>query len=149
MKTNATYFVNDKERPIRYGEINLINPPRRRLRSQPEKEGIEAVPVFCGFCGTDFELMKMGREGALDAKFPAGETRLINGHEGVVWVPDENRFAIVLIRGGDSCDPTQKGLFFQTLMPVQFFSMSVCVILVLRRISEWKWQKMTAAENLQ
>lgn len=77
MKTNATYFVNDKERPIRYGEINLINPLRRRLRSQPEKEGIEAVPVFCGFCGTDFELMKMGREGALDAKFPAGETRLI------------------------------------------------------------------------
>lgn len=107
MKTNATYFVNDKERPIRYGEINLINPPRRRLRSQPEKEGIEAVPVFCGFCGTDFELMKLGREGALDAKFPAGETRLINGHEGVVWVPDENRFAIVLIRGGDSCDPTR------------------------------------------
>ena len=107
MKTNATYFVNDKERPIRYGEVNLINPPRKRLRSQPEKKGTEAVPVFCGFCGTDFELMKMGREGALDPKFPTGEKRLINGHEGVVWVADENRFAIVLIRGGDSCDPTR------------------------------------------
>lgn len=69
--------------------------------------GIEAVPVFCGFCGTDFELMKMGRQSLLDEKFPDGQSRLINGHEGVVWVPDENRFAIVLIRGGDCCDPTR------------------------------------------
>lgn len=107
MKTNATYFVNDKNKPIRYGEINLINPPRRRLRNEPEKEGIEALPVFCGFCGTDFELMKMGREHKLDAKFPSEEKRLINGHEGVVWFPNENRFAIVLIRGGDSYDPTR------------------------------------------
>ena len=51
--------------------------------------------------------MKMGREGNLGAKFPLGEERLINGHEGVVWVPSENRFAIVLIRGGDSYDPTR------------------------------------------
>ncbi len=107
MKTNATYFVNDKNKPIRYGEINLINPPRRRLRNEPEKEGIEALPVFCGFCGTDFELMKMGRASNLTAKFPIGEQRLINGHEGVVWVSGENRFAIVLIRGGDSYDPTR------------------------------------------
>lgn len=107
LKTNATYFVNDRNKPIRYGEINLINPARRRLRNEPEKPGVEAQPVFCGFCGTDFELMKMGRESHLDAKFPIGEQRLINGHEGVVWVPGENRFAIVLIRGGDSCDPTR------------------------------------------
>lgn len=107
MKTNATYFVNDKKNPIRYGEINLINPARKRLRNEPEKAGIEAKPVFCGFCGTDFELMKMGRAGLLSAKFPKGESRLINGHEGVVWVPSENRFAIVLIRGGDSFDPTR------------------------------------------
>ena len=107
MKTNATYFVNDKEKPIRYNEINLINPARKRLRDEPEKEGIAAFPVFCGFCGTDFELMKMGRETLLDSKFPQGESRLINGHEGVVWVPSENRFAIVLIRGGDSYDPTR------------------------------------------
>ena len=32
MKTNATYFVNDEKEPLRYGEINLINPPRQRLR---------------------------------------------------------------------------------------------------------------------
>ena len=107
MKTNATYFVNDRERPLRYGEINLINPKRQRLRGEEMKEGVEAIPVFCGFCGTDFALMKMGANGELDNKFPTGETRLINGHEGVVWYPAENRFAIVLIRGGDSFDPTR------------------------------------------
>lgn len=107
MKTYATYFQNDEKKPLCYGEINLINPPRQRLRGEEKKSGMEAVPVFCGFCGTDFELMKMGREGKLSPKFPEGEKRLINGHEGVVWVPSENRFAIVLIRGGDSFDPTR------------------------------------------
>ena len=107
METNATYFVNDAERPLRYGKINLINPPRMPLRGEPPKEGIPAVPVFCGFCGTDYTLMKMGSRGELSPKFPPGENRLINGHEGVVWVPSENRFAIVLIRGGDSFDPTR------------------------------------------
>ena len=107
MKTYATYFQNDEKEPLKYGEINLINPPRQRLRGEEKKSGIEAVPVFCGFCGTDFELMKMGREKKLSPKFPEGEKRLINGHEGVVWVPSENRFAIVLIRGGDSFDPTR------------------------------------------
>ena len=107
MKTFATYFQNDETQPLRYGEANLINPPRQRLRGEPLRSGVEAVPVFCGFCGTDFELMHMGKRGQLGPKFPKGETRLINGHEGVVWVPGENRFAIVLIRGGDSCDPTR------------------------------------------
>ena len=107
MKTKGTYFVNDEKRPLRYGEINLINPARRKLRGETPKEGIEALPVFCGFCGTDYELMKMGKNHLLDKKFPDGQTRLINGHEGVVWVPSENRFAIVLIRGGDSFDPTR------------------------------------------
>ncbi len=107
MKTFGTYFRNDKDLPIAYGEINLINPLRQRLRGEPLLEGIEAYPVFQGFCGTDFELMKMGRDGKLSAKFPEGESRLINGHEGVVWVPSQNRFAIVLIRGGDSWDPTR------------------------------------------
>lgn len=107
MKTNATYFINDKKEPLRYGEINLINPPRQRLKGEEKKAGIEAFPVFCGFCGTDFELMKMGRDERLCKKFPEGQSRLINGHEGVVWIPDENRFAIVLIRGGDSYDPTR------------------------------------------
>ena len=107
MKTNATYFVNDEKKPLRYGEINIINPKRKRLRGEEAKEGILAIPVFCGFCGTDLELMRMGQRGELCPKFPEGENRLINGHEGVVWVPSENRFAIVLIRGGDSFDPTR------------------------------------------
>ena len=107
MKTYGTYFQNDKNLPIKYGKINLINPERQRLRGEPLSKGIEAFPVFQGFCGTDFELMKMGRDNKLSAKFPQGENRLINGHEGVVWVPSENRFAIVLIRGGDSYDPTR------------------------------------------
>ena len=107
MKTCGTYFQNDKDLPIKYGEINLINPERQRLKGEPLYKGIEAYPVFQGFCGTDFELMKMGRDGKLLPKFPEGENRLINGHEGVVWVPSENRFAIVLIRGGNSYDPTR------------------------------------------
>ena len=68
MKTNATYFVNDEKEPLRYGKINLINPPRQRLRGEEMELGIEAVPVFCGFCGTDFELMKMGRAKNLSKK---------------------------------------------------------------------------------
>jgi len=107
MKTYATYFQNDPDHPLCYGEINLINPARKRLRGEEAKTGIEAYPVFCGFCGTDFELMHMGEAGRLGAKFPEGEKRLINGHEGVVWVPSENCFAVVLIRGGDSYDPTR------------------------------------------
>lgn len=107
MKTYGTYFINDKEKSLRYGEVNLINPPRQRLRGEEKKTGIEALPVFCGFCGTDYELMEMGRQGLLGKKFPEGQNRLINGHEGVVWVPEEKRFAIVLIRGGDSFDPTR------------------------------------------
>ena len=107
MNTYGTYFQNDKDLPIKYGEINLINPKRQRLKGEEALSGVEAYPVFQGFCGTDFELMKMGREGKLSKKFPEGEKRLINGHEGVVWVPSENRFAIVLIRGGDSFDPTR------------------------------------------
>ena len=107
MKTFGTYFQNDPVRPLVYGEVELINPPRQRLRGEPVKEGVLVHPVMCGFCGTDNELMHMGQKGLLGPKFPAGTQRLINGHEGVVWVPSENRFAIVLIRGGDSIDPTR------------------------------------------
>ena len=107
MKTYGTYFCNDPERPLQYGEVELINPPRQRLRGEPAREGVLVQPVLVGFCGTDNELMHMGQKGLLGPKFPAGTDRLINGHEGVVWVPSQNRFAIVLIRGGDSIDPTR------------------------------------------
>ena len=107
MKALGTYFQNDPERPLVYGEVELINPPRRRLRGEELREGILVQPVIVGFCGTDHELMQMGRRGELTPKFPAGQKRLINGHEGVVWVLSQSRFAIVLIRGGDSVDPTR------------------------------------------
>lgn len=107
MKAYGTYFQNDPVHPLMYGEVDLINPPRQRLRGEPLKEGIPVEPVIVGFCGTDHELMTMGQRGLLSPKFPNGQQRLINGHEGVVWVPSQNRFAIVLIRGGDSVDPTR------------------------------------------
>jgi len=106
-KVCGTYFQNDQVHPLVYGDVHPVNPPRQRLRGEPKKEGIPVCPVIVGFCGTDHELMNMGLKGLLGPKFPAGEKRLINGHEGVVWVPSQNRFAIVLIRGGDSVDPTR------------------------------------------
>lgn len=107
MKVKGTYFQNDCERPLVYGDVEIINPPRQRLRGESLKEGVLCEPVICGFCGTDNELMHMGQSNNLSHKFPEGQNRLINGHEGVVWVPSQNRFAIVLIRGGDSYDPTR------------------------------------------
>lgn len=107
MKVKGTYFQNSAERPLVYGDVDIINPKRRRLRGEPEKEGILCEPVLVGFCGTDNTLMGMGSKGLLGPKFPCGQNRLINGHEGIVWVPSEKRFAIVLIRGGDSYDPTR------------------------------------------
>lgn len=107
MIVNGTYFQNSEEHPLVYGKVEITNRLRRRVRGEEEKEGILAESVIVGFCGTDNELMRMGKEGLLDKKFPEGTKRLINGHEGVVWVPSQHRFAIVLIRGGDSYDPTR------------------------------------------
>jgi threonine dehydrogenase-like Zn-dependent dehydrogenase len=106
-KTEGTYLVNHADRPLRFGEVNLINPPRRERRGRLLLEGVLCQTVCTGFCGTDWELMQMGARGELDAKFPSGQQRLINGHEGVVWVPEEQRCAIVLIRGGDAWDPSR------------------------------------------
>ncbi|MBR4341844.1 MAG: hypothetical protein IKP88_03880 [Lachnospiraceae bacterium] len=107
MIVKGTYFQNDAQKPLVYGDVEITNVKRRRLRGEELKEGILCEPVMVGFCGTDNELMHMGSEQRLGEKFPEGTKRLINGHEGIVWVPDENRFAIVLIRGGDSYDPTR------------------------------------------
>lgn len=107
MTVKGTYFQNDAEKPLVYGDVEIKNVKRQRLRGEELKEGILCEPVMIGFCGTDNELMHMGSEGRLSAKFPEGENRLINGHEGIVWVPSEKRFAIVLIRGGNSYDPTR------------------------------------------
>jgi len=106
-KTTGTYLVNDAQAPLRYGEVNLINPPRRERLGLPEKIGKLCKTAIAGFCGTDWELMQMGRRGQLTPKFPPGQRRLINGHEGVVWIPDEGRYAVVLIRGGNAHDPSR------------------------------------------
>lgn len=107
MIVKGTYFQNSKEKPLVYGDVEVTPKSSRRLRGEEEKMGILAESVLVGFCGTDRELMHMGQEGKLGHKFPAGTNRLINGHEGIVWVPSQNRFAIVLIRGGNSYDPTR------------------------------------------
>lgn len=107
MKVKGTYFQNSKEQPLVYGDVEIINPKRERLRGEEKKEGILAESVMVGFCGTDNSFLHMAMEEKMGSKFPEGTNRLINGHEGIVWVPSEKRFAIVLIRGGDSCDPTR------------------------------------------
>ncbi len=107
MIVKGTYFQNDAEKPLVYGDVEISNIKRQRLRGEELKDAVLCEPVMIGFCGTDNELMRMGSKDLLGPKFPEGEKRLINGHEGIVWVPSENRFAIVLIRGGDSYDPTR------------------------------------------
>lgn len=107
MIVKGTYFQNDPEKPLVYGDVEIKNRRSRRLRGEEEKEGVLCEPVMIGFCGTDNTFLHMAYAGEMGPKFPEGENRLINGHEGIVWVPSENRFAIVLIRGGDSYDPTR------------------------------------------
>lgn len=107
MHVNGTYFQNDLNSPICYGKVDIHNIPRQRLKGEPLKDGILANTVIAGFCGTDYELMRMSENQNIHHKFPLGENRLINGHEGVVWIPEQKRFAIVLIRGGDAYDPTR------------------------------------------
>lgn len=107
MIVKGTYFQNDAEKPLVYGDVEIENVKRQRLRGEELKDAVLCEPVMVGFCGTDNELMNMGSKGLMGPKFPEGKNRLINGHEGIVYVPSEDRFAIVLIRGGDSYDPTR------------------------------------------
>ena len=88
MIVKGTYFQNSAEKPLVYGDVEITNVKRQRLRGEELKEGVLCEPVMIGFCGTDNELMRMGSEGLLGPKFPAGKDRLINGHEGIVWVPN-------------------------------------------------------------
>ena len=90
MLVKATYFQNDEKNPLMYGDVEIKNEKRMRLRGEEEKEGILCEPVMVGFCGTDNELMNMGSQGKLSAKFPEGTNRLINGHEGIVWIPSQS-----------------------------------------------------------
>jgi len=107
MKVNATILRDSMDKPIEFGNVEVFNTNREKLKGKERKEGVLCHPVIAGFCGTDLELMLMGKRCELSSKFPKGSGRLINGHEGVVYIPSEERFAVVLIRGGNSYDPTR------------------------------------------
>ena len=62
MIVKGTYFQNSEEKPLVYGDVEIHNIPRRRLRGEEEKEGIIAESVFVGFCGTDSYEYGAGRE---------------------------------------------------------------------------------------
>lgn len=49
MKTYATYFQNDEKQPLCYGEINLINPPRQRLRGEEKRAESKPFPFSADF----------------------------------------------------------------------------------------------------
>jgi hypothetical protein len=70
MQTEGTYLINDPQAPVRFGTVGLINPRRRERRGLPEREGVLCRAVIAGFCGTDWELMQMGR--AASWAVPAG-----------------------------------------------------------------------------
>lgn len=63
MITKGTYFQNDPERPLVYGDIEVDDRKRQRLRGEELKQGVLAESVIVGFCGTDNELMHMGQRG--------------------------------------------------------------------------------------
>jgi len=105
--TEGVFLENDPKRPAKFGRVRLVNPPRLPTATGRLSRGIKARTLITGFCGTDWELLRMGARGELDEKFPPGTKRLITGHEGVVYVPSQKRYAIVLIRGSTGYDPTR------------------------------------------
>ncbi len=107
MKVKATYFKNDPNKPLRYGDVEISSDSKVKLRGLEPKDEILVYPVITGFCGTDRAFLDMSKAGIMQDKFPQGTDRLVNGHEGVVYVPSQKRFAVVLIRGGESYDPTR------------------------------------------
>ena len=79
MTVKGTYFQNDPDRPLVYGDVEIENVRRQRLRGEEPKDAVLCEPVMVGFCGTDNELMNMGSKGLMGTKFPEGKNRLING----------------------------------------------------------------------
>ena len=105
--TKASYVVNDHKESIQYGKAKIRNRLLRASLDCPEKHGVLCKTAITGFCGSDYEFMKMGLNGKMTEKFPPEAKRLINGHEGVVFVPEWRKYAIPVIRGGNAVDVTR------------------------------------------
>lgn len=108
-KTESIYLVNDKKEPVRYGMVNIEAEPSRASSEHKMRDPVMATTVITGFCGTDYELMEMGMKKKLSEKFPPYQKRLIPGHEGVVYIPDFDRYGIVYLRRTTDRDPTRYG----------------------------------------
>ena len=106
LKTEALYMVNHKLNPARYGKIEISNTNTRASGFHRSKKGILCRTVATGICGSDLMFLNMGRRNELEKIFPPGKKRLIIGHEGVIYVPQMKRYAVLNIRGG-----SDKGLF--------------------------------------
>ena len=48
MIVKGTYFQNSEEKPLVYGDVEIHNIPRWRIRGEVEKEGYIEESVFVG-----------------------------------------------------------------------------------------------------
>lgn len=109
LKTEALYLVNDSNYPARYGEIDLQNVKTQATAQHRPRKGILCRTVATGICGSDLMFIEMGQKSELEKIFPPGSRRLIIGHEGVIYVPQEKTYAVLNIRGGSGSDPSRYG----------------------------------------
>lgn len=105
-KTEALYLM-DGERPARFGQVTVHNVPTQCDGLHEIRPGVPAETVIAAVCGSDLEYVALARKGRLHEKYPPGRQRLINGHEGLLWVPSEERYGILHVRGGSDPDPTR------------------------------------------
>ncbi len=104
--TEGTFLVNDNLDPVRFGELKIKNKVKQIDKYSNPKKGILVKNVMTGFCGTDLKLMEKGEREELST-LPEGEKRLINGHEVIAYNPENKRYGVLLVRGGDAKDPTR------------------------------------------
>ncbi len=104
--TEGTFLVNDNLNPIQFGELRIKNKAKKTNKYSNPKKGILVKNVMTGFCGTDLKLMEKGEREEL-ITLPEGEKRLINGHEVIAYNPENKKYSVLLVRGGDAEDPTR------------------------------------------
>ncbi len=106
-KTKGTFLVNDKNNPVRFGEITIKNKTWQTDKNSKTKKGILVKNVMTGFCGTDYKLMDMGEKNELSNNFPKDKNRLVNGHEVIAYNPKNKKYGVLLVRGGNARDATR------------------------------------------